>query len=255
MKHSHATHPDDAPDLDEDRAETCARCESREARRNARADERQEALVELSATGMAISGALRRELETVEATPRADRAGLATISDLSLAFNRVARAVRQTLALEARLEDAAILREQAANDHQSYEDINAAAARVRAKVFDLSRLGDENDRRRAMERVEGEDDADPESDSDREDLFDRPETDGARTDDRSPAEVIAQVCRDLGVERDLGIWAEDGAEAEPDEAIDGGDGGEASGGYATEYDNRPTAPKPPEDAKDPTGPP
>ena len=254
MKHTRAAHPDDAPDLDEDRAETCARCESREARRNARADERQEALVELSATGMAISGALRRELEVVEATPPADRAGLATISDLSLAFNRVARAVRQTLALEARLEDAAILREQAANDHQSYDEVEAAAARVRAKVFDLSRLGDENDRRRALERGEGGDEAD---DDDREDLFDRPETDGRPGDSRAPAEVIAQVCRDLGVERDLGIWAEDDEapasdQPPPDSAMDPrlhGDERIAGGGDGH------TEPKPPAPARDPTGPP
>ena len=202
---------------------------------------------------MAFSGALRRELETVEATPPADRAGLATISELSLAFNRVARAVRQTLALEAKLEEDALRREQAANDDMSYEDYQDAADRVRAKVFGLFEELDEEDRLAALERGEGTDDAD----DDREDLFDRPETDGRRTDDCSPVDVIAQVCRDLGVERDLGIWAEDDEapasdQPPPDSAMDPrlhGDERIAGGGDGH------TEPKPPAPARDPTGPP
>jgi hypothetical protein len=117
----------EAPDPDDvDGATTCARCAAREAR----ADEREAMLRELAATGMAFNAALMRELQAVEAAPAEDRP---SVAELSLAYNRVARAVRQTLALEIRIEEMAQARLKAAND--DVFDFQAEADRVRAKVF------------------------------------------------------------------------------------------------------------------------
>ena len=107
MSHTQTTRPDDdlAPDLsDEDRAK-------------ARAGERAAMLQRLADIGMDMAEALAEELGERRRAKADEQAGeRVSVADLSLAYNRVARAVRQTLALEARLEEGPLTR-RPANDH------------------------------------------------------------------------------------------------------------------------------------------
>ena len=248
MLQSQTTLDDDAsePDLPEDRAR--ARAAKREAR-----------LERLADIGMEMAEALCEELHERRAAPPDANGVRPSVADLSLSYSRAARAVRQTVALEAKLDADAMAQERAraAYDDRSYDEIEAAAARVREKAFNLVQLGAERDAARAAERAEAgdgaeDDDADDEiGDEADEDLFDRPETDGRPGADRAPAEVIAQICRDLGVECDLGIWTDDEEGAGPDV----GPGGEAGGVSEPQAGDGPPGFPPPDIEKDPTGPP
>jgi hypothetical protein len=109
--------------------------------------------------------------------------------EISLAFTRIAKTVRQTIALEAKLETEA-----------------AAAARgeVRARGAQNRR-----DARRLVERViaeVSEDDAEDLLDSLEERLLDEDDT---RFGDAPLGEIVARICRDLGVEFDPDLWADD----------------------------------------------
>jgi hypothetical protein len=110
---------------------------------------------------------------------------------LGLVFARIARAVRQTFALEARL----------AEERRTAE-VATAARRVERRKTKV---------RTAVERV-----LDAEADeSDAENLFydltERLETDYDDADfaDRPIGELVARICRDLGVTPDWSLWQDE----------------------------------------------
>jgi len=104
--------------------------------------------------------------------------------------------VRQTLALEARLEDDRLARKRAAEESQSRSDGETAeaAARVRARLMWL------------LHPVDGED----EDDDWDEDLSDGPDDERGEgfVADRPAADVVAGVCGDLGIKPDLSLWTD-----------------------------------------------
>jgi len=169
-------------------------------------------LRELADIGMemarALQGEVRARAESVEAEPPT------SVAELGLAFSRVSRAVRQTLALEARLEDDRLARERAAREAeeasaQSNKELSERAAKVRAKLMQLIHPDRERDHRW--------------DDVPWEDLNDEPDDkrDEGFAPDRPAADVVAGVSRDLGIEPDLGLWAsDDGAAGEPGAGAD-----------------------------------
>ena len=130
-----------------------------------------------------------------------------SVAELGLAFSRVARAVRQTLALEARLEDDRAARDRAGDSAQGWtlEAHASAAATVRARLARI--IAAAND--------EESDDADDDENraENLSDSIERPDwgEDGTALGDRPPGEVVAAVCADLGLERDLSLWADEPA--------------------------------------------
>jgi hypothetical protein len=157
-------------------------------------------LRELADIGMeiarALQGEVRARIEAVEPDEPSK-----SVAELGLAFSRVSRAVRQTLALEARLEDDRLAREQAAKaaeDAQSRSNsgMSEAAARVKARLMQLLHPDRERDHR-------WDDDWD-------EDLSDGPDDEPGEgfVSDRPAADVVAGVCGDLGLEPDLSLWAD-----------------------------------------------
>jgi hypothetical protein len=170
-----------------------------------RAAERFAMLRELADIGMemarALQGEVRARAEAVEDPGEAPR----SVAELGLAFSRVSRAVRQTLALEARLEDERLARERAAEAaedarSQSNSEVSERAARVRAKLMQLLHPDRERDHRWDDDWFE--------------DLSDGPDDERGEgfVSDRPAADVVAGVCGDLGIEPDLRLWAgEDGA--------------------------------------------
>ena len=150
-------------------------------------------LEELAEIGMQLARAVRDE--ALEApTERA--------AELALTFSRVARAVRQTVALEARLARDAETQAQDAADRRE--------RRAAGERFDLIR------RRKAQVRdvVERAIETDP-ADNDRErlldDLYERLEDDLYDADfaEQPVGELIARICKDLGVAVDPGLWADE----------------------------------------------
>ena len=113
---------------------------------------------------------------------------------LGLAFSRIARAVRQTVALEARLGE----------DRQA-----KTAARIAGEIH--TRIARHRREVRAVVAQAIEADAD-ESDIENllfdleERLVDRDDTDFA---DRPIGELVARICRDLGVTPDWSLWEDE----------------------------------------------
>jgi uncharacterized membrane-anchored protein YjiN (DUF445 family) len=141
-------------------------------------------LAELGEIGMELARLVRRQaVEQAAANPDG-----AVDEHLGLVFARIARAVRQAFALEARLAD----------DRRT-----ARAAETRLRVE-----GRKTKVRTAVERVL---DAEA-SESDAENLFydltERLETDYDDADfaDRPIGELVARICRDLGVTPDWSLW-------------------------------------------------
>jgi hypothetical protein len=157
-------------------------------------------LAELGEIGLELARLVRRKaVEQAEASPDG-----AVDEHLGLVFARIARAVRQTFALEARLGE---------------ESRKAAAAETRRHV----------ERRKTRVRTAVERVLDAEADqSDAENLFydltERLETDYEDADftDRPVGELVARICRDLGVTPDWSLWQDEdwaiearGTEASP----------------------------------------
>jgi hypothetical protein len=116
--------------------------------------------------------------------------------DLAMAYNRVARAVRQTIMLQSRLIQELKDRETAAASRKA--QARASAARLIRGAIEDDRANDaeraERLSREAAERLRLEDFSD---------LITRPF-----------AEAVAQICRDLGLSPDWLALAEDCADAE-----------------------------------------
>jgi hypothetical protein len=176
-------------------------------------------LRELADIGMemarALQGEVRARAEVVEAEAEAGEAPR-SVAELGLAFSRVSRSVRQTLALEARLEDDRLARERAAEaaeeaNAQSNSELSERAARVRAKLMQLLHPDRERDHRWDDDWFE--------------DLSDEPDDERGEgfVSDRPAADVVAGVCGDLGIEPDLSLWTDE-ASAAASAARDAGGG-------------------------------
>jgi ElaB/YqjD/DUF883 family membrane-anchored ribosome-binding protein len=183
------------PGPNPDGAETLAQSPDRAAERFAM-------LRELADIGMEMARALQSEVRArAEAVEEASEAPK-SVAELGLAFSRVSRAVRQTLALEARLEDDRLDRERAAEaaedaQSQSNSEMSERAARVRAKLMQLLHPDRERDHQWDDDWFE--------------ELSDEPDVERGEgfVSDRPAADVVAGVCGDLGLEPDLRLWAED----------------------------------------------
>ena len=146
-----------------------------------RTAERVAMLRELAQIGMRLAHTIERLAEDPE-TP--DRAGLA------LAFSRVARAVRQTLALEGRLQE-------------ELRTGRAQAARAQAA------------RRKTVVRhaVEAAIDAEPDDNEAAHllaSLYERlGDTDEAELLDRPVREIVASICKTLGISPDWTLWQDE----------------------------------------------
>jgi hypothetical protein len=171
-----------------------------------RAAERFAILRELVDIGMEIARAVQGEIRArAEAVEDEATESPKIVADLGLAFSRVSRAVRQTVALEARLEDGRLERRRAAEaaaEARSQADGEMAerAAKVKAKLMQLLYPDRERDHRWDDEGWETLNN-DPDDEPDESFVADRP-----------AADVVAGVCGDLGLKPDLSLWAgEDGA--------------------------------------------
>jgi hypothetical protein len=149
-----------------------------------RAERRLRILQELAEIGMDLARAVR-----TRALAAKDPAAAV---DLGLSFSRIARAVRQTLALEARLAE-----ERDARDRRTQAEHARRRGLQRKAVV-----------RHAVEQAIG-----AETDgTDREDLLDDLHErfeyeDELRFADRPISEHVARICRDLGVTPDRSLWA------------------------------------------------
>ena len=151
-----------------------------------RAERHARVLRELSEIGMDLAREVRRQaLEAGTDIPAAD---------LALEFSRIARAVRQTVALEAKL----------AEDRQARADKAEASRVLDARVRGIRRktrvIG-------LVERVlESESDGERLLDDLAERLEDENDTDFA---DAPIGELVARICRDLGVTPDWALWGDE----------------------------------------------
>jgi hypothetical protein len=191
-----------------------------------RAAERFAMLRELADTGMEFTRALQRQLRVLteaEADPGSAEA-TRSAAEVGLAFSRVARAVRQTLALEVKFEEGPKARNTVSDAEAAWrQEMVGAGERLRAK---LAAMGFEPTRPQGyVQSGDADDEERPE------DLADRPDDDDREgfSRDLPPGEVLAGVCADLGIERDLSVWAdEDQAdEGAPTGAAVSPDGGPA----------------------------
>ena len=154
-------------------------------------------LRELAEIGMRLARGVERRAEEPEAAR----------SDVGLVFSRIARAVRQTLALEARLE--AELQVRAREEEGAAHDLRVRQAY--APISQRSHLV----RRAVGQAIEADADADDEDEDRREQLFDALDEqlddreDDADYLDRPIGELVALICKELGVRADLSLWEDE----------------------------------------------
>jgi hypothetical protein len=194
---------EDAPDAA--RACLCARCGAAAGDAEAEADA---VLRELTGIAMDMARALRRQVMEGEAAP-----AQVVAADPMLALTRMARAVRLTVALRARLRA-----ESAAAEAEAASRPEAAAAQMdQAREGMLTKLAARADllaRKAAVRRiVETAIEAEERETDDAERLFEalydrlgeeRDFSDGVY---RPVEELVAIVCRDLGLNPDLAVWS------------------------------------------------
>ncbi|QUD89203.1 hypothetical protein [Phenylobacterium montanum] len=181
-------------------------------------------LARLAEIGMEMAEALGREARARAEAAEAGEAGPAAAGDPGLAFSRIARAVRLTLALEARLAEGPA--ERASGPEVEARREAEAARRARAEDRALTeRVGrniiavnNQAAARKAIETlIETEAEAcdiEPLLDALAERLNEPTEADFA---DRPVSETIARICADLGLRPDWGLWRDEawaGREAE-----------------------------------------
>ena len=165
-------------------------------------------LRELAEVGMAVARAIGRQAQAVGGAvvtqdAETDAAPAPAVGDLGLAFSRVSRAVRLTLALEARTSDETFGPARAAAKAAQEAVDRAATSRniaVFCKADDLGEVmqdmiedaagEDEDKAERLCERLcERLDDLEPDE------VFERPFE-----------ELLARICKDLAIEPDLSLW-------------------------------------------------
>jgi len=213
-----------------DRSPNCACCGGEAPDQTAR---HRAALQELAEIGMDLARALRRQVvEAAAVDGGAPAVPAAGGGDPALAFSRLARAVRLTLALEARVAEVgrAAEAERAARRADRRirgliikDEVQAiareaieAAGRERGAEVDVERLLADLDER----------------------LEDTDEADGFA--DLPVGALVARICRDLGVAFDADAWDEDGDEPWDDDDDEGdGDEGEDDDPWARD---QPAAP-------------
>lgn len=155
-----------------------------------RAERRLRILQELAEIGMDLARAVRTRALAADADPSA-------AVDLGLSFSRIARAVRQTVALEARLEQ----------DRQA-----AAAERAERQARDAREQADKH-KARIRGLVERAIDAEASGEAAEDllgDLDERLEDadDLAGFADRPVAEIVQHICRELDVTPPPALWDE-----------------------------------------------
>jgi hypothetical protein len=145
--------------------------------------------MELGELGMRLARAVTEQ--AVETAAEPDR-------DLGLVFSRIARAVRQTIALEAKLADDRRKAEAETAEWRATETRRRAADR-KTKV------------RLLVERVLNAEAEESDAENLFYDLGERLETDYDDADfaDRPIGELVQRICKDLGVALDLSIWQDE----------------------------------------------
>jgi hypothetical protein len=116
--------------------------------------------------------------------------------DFALLFSRISRAVRQTVALEAKLDA----------ERQAVRDKAQAERAVETSLRGMKRKNRAGDIIERMLDEVSESDAERLSDSLRERLDDADDCDFA---DRPLGEIVAAICRDLGVPVDWSLWEDE----------------------------------------------
>ena len=189
----------DAPPSDPSQDRDCA-CSAEE-----RTERHLRLLQELAEIGMEMARAVRGQAVAQAAERDANPAAPFAGGDLGLVFSRIARAVRQTLALEARLAEER-LKARAEHATQLAEHAARLAGEARAKT--VRRRNDV--RYYVAEAIEAET---PEDDV--EDLLEElderlDDVDAAgEFDDRPIGELVASICRDLGITPDWSLWEDE----------------------------------------------
>jgi hypothetical protein len=166
-------------------------------------------LRELTELGMRMARALCDE---VEAAPR-DEAPSRRSADPALMFSRISRAVRQTLALEARILEEARTAEGQRTDPAAERKAEAIARYKSARTAAAIRKMNVNEAVETLIDLEAPDEAGAER------LFERFESlmdpaDDARFADAPISEWIAAICADLGLTPDWSLWASEDWAAE-----------------------------------------
>ncbi|HEV7385830.1 MAG TPA: hypothetical protein VGN89_13180 [Phenylobacterium sp.] len=154
-----------------------------------RAQRRFRVLQELAEIGMELARDVQRQAR--EQAREQDRESAA---DLGLVFSRIARAVRQTVALEAKLDQDRQARRDKADAERAVE-VRLRGIRRKTKVMEI------------VERV-----IETESDGERllDDLGERLEdADDRDFADRPIGELVARICRDLGVTPEWALWEDE----------------------------------------------
>ena len=158
-----------------------------------RAARRLRMLQELAEIGMDLARGVRRQaLEQPAPEPDAVEPDAA---DLGLTFSRIAKAVRQTIALEARLE-------QDCQDRDQQAEADRTARRARARKAEIRRIVEQ-----AIEADAHEDDVEHFLGELDERLQD--DEDDADFADRPIGELVARICRHLGVTPDWSLWEDE----------------------------------------------
>ena len=194
------------------REESCARCADREeADSDALRTERHlDMLQELATMGMDLARAVHRQA-VVPTEPAPEQPVPEPAAEAALAFSRLAKTVRQCLALEARVADQQRRRE--------LGEIDQAGELLKQSRSYLLGAKRRQVKRAVADAIESEAESGGLYPSDAERLFDRlderieDEVDGF--DDRPVGELIERLCRKLGVTPDWTRWqAEDWAAEE-----------------------------------------
>jgi hypothetical protein len=166
-------------------------------------------LEELAEIGMDMARALRRQAlaQADAAEIEASDTAHAVSGDVGLTFSRIARAVRLTLALEARTAEAASARRSAAA-------ADRAARREEERFRALVTPRPADPREAVIERIveqaiEAEIDDPKDVDHMMGDFYERLDEDEAYADPagRPIGEIVARICRDLRLDPDWSRWA------------------------------------------------
>jgi len=195
--------------------------------REGRAERQLRLLEELADVGMRLVRSLDRQVAAQAAQAETGEPAVAPLwggGDVALVFSRLARAVRQTLALEAKLDEDRRAREDGREVKRAEERAQAVREQQRQQKLVVKRIVE-----RGIESVAATDyHADDLQDQLAERLEDGKDWDFA---DWPLAAIVGRICRDIGMAFDPSLWEEEaddaseeaGAEAEPPDESAGAD--------------------------------